>query len=409
MKHLAQKRTVVVTGMGVVSGYGVGRDVFEKGLFSSECAIRPLSGLDTGHLKCRFGVQVPDFTGEGLVRKLELKFYDRMSLMAIAAADEALAQACLDPQEFGAQCGAMMGCAFGPTATIEESVLRVHSEQRLRPTTVLRMLLNGSTAALNTRYRLGKATAAHVTACAASGHAIADGVRAIQRGDMDLCLAGGSEAFPSRVLYCAWDAMGVMSKEDDLSKGIVRPFAEDRSGFVIGEAAAVLVLEAQERAIARGAPIFAEILGSGAVADAPNLSRPTVQGMTRAMCSALKDAGLKPEQVDYINTHGTATKLNDPFEAEAVADVFSDHKEQLVLSACKAGLGHCMGAASALEAVATIMGLRCGVAPFAVEPFTQTEPEQSWKPRSTAMKADIALSNSFAFGGDYVSLAICRR
>ncbi|WP_413207807.1 beta-ketoacyl-[acyl-carrier-protein] synthase family protein [Rhodospirillum sp. A1_3_36] len=391
---------VVVTGGGVLSGHGRGRDDFEAGLFSGVSAIRPITAFDLDGFSCRFGAQVPDFDGASLIRKSDRHLYDRVSLMAMAAADEALEQAGLSAAEIGPICGVMMGSAFGPGESIQDSVLRFDGNQRLRPTSIVKMMLNSPTAALCARYGVERASSAHVTACAASGHAIAAGVRAIQRGDMDLCLAGGVDAFPIQALFAAWDALAVMTSETDEARGIMRPFAPDRAGFVIGEAATVLVLERRDRALARGAPILGEVLGSGAASDTPNLTKPTRKGMEHAMRWALKDAGLTVDAVGHVNAHGTATALNDSLEWEAIEDLFGERASALPISACKASFGHCMGAGSATEALATFLSLNRGEAPCAVGTAGTLG--------TRSMDAQVALSNSFAFGGHYVSLVLSK-
>lgn len=398
---------VVVTGIGVLSGFGAGRDVFEESLFAGNSAIRRIESIDTNALNCHFGAELAGFDGHDLIRKSERQFYDRVSLMAMAAADEALEQAQLDPAEIGPVTGVMMGSAFGPGEAIQESVLRIARNERVRPTSIVKMMLNSPTAALCARYGLQRASTAHVTACAASAHAMAQGVQAVRNGEMEICLAGGAEAFPTSGLFAAWDALAVMSLETDPSAGIMKPFAKDRRGFVIGEAAALFVLEREDRARARRAPILAEICGTGAVSDTPTLTRPTLRGMIGAMRAAMDDAGLMPADIRHINAHGTATELNDALERDAINELFGADAAEIAISACKSAIGHCMGAASAIEAAATILALRRQQSPCTIDLAgngSGAEPPG----RTSAMKADVALSNSFAFGGHYSTLAFRR-
>jgi 3-oxoacyl-(acyl-carrier-protein) synthase len=398
---------VVVTGIGVLSGFGIGRDAFEEGLFSGKSAIRRIEGIDTSALNCHFGAELAGFDGLDLIRKSERQFYDRVSLMAMAAADEALEQARLDPAGIGPVTGVMMGSAFGPGEAIQEAVLRIAQNERIRPTSIVKMMLNSPTAALCARYGLQRGSTAHVAACAASAHALAQAVQAVRRGEMDICLAGGAEAFPTSGLFTAWDALIVMSPETDPSAGIMKPFSDERRGFVIGEAAAVFVLEREDRARARGARILAEICGAGSVSDAPTLTKPTLRGMVGAMQAAMEDAGLVPTDIGHINTHGTATELNDALEREAINEVFGAHAGEIRVSACKSAIGHCMGAGSAIEAAATILALQRQEAPCTVDlAGSEACPEPSG--RTCAMQADVALSNSFAFGGHYSTLAFRR-
>lgn len=400
---------VVVTGIGVLSGFGAGRDAFEQGLFSGQSAIRRIESVDTNALNCHFGAELPGFDGHDLIRKSERQFYDRVSLMAMAAADEALEQARLDPAGIGPVTGVMIGSAFGPGAAIQDSILRFAQDERLRPTTIVRMMLNGPTAALCARYGLRRGSTAHVTACAASAHAIAQAVQAVRTGEMEICLAGGADAFPTSALFAAWDALAVMSPETDPSAGIMKPFSEDRSGFVIGEAAAIFVLEREDRAHARGARILAEICGAGSVSDTPTLTKPTLGGMVGAMRAAMDDAGLVPDDVRHINTHGTATELNDAIERDAILETFGAHAGEISVSACKAAIGHCMGAGSAIEAAATVLALQRQEAPWAVDlTGNGSHPDGEHSGRTSPMNAEVALSNSFAFGGHYSTLAFRR-
>jgi 3-oxoacyl-(acyl-carrier-protein) synthase len=400
---------VFVTGMGVLSAYGPGREAFEKGLFSARSGIRRIEGIDTDALNCHYGAQIDGFSGEDLIRKSERQFHDRVSLMAMAAADEALRHAGLDYREIAAVTGAMMGSAFGPGEAIQDSVLRIARKERLRPTSIVKMMLNAPAAALCLRYGLQGASAAHTAACAASAHAIAQGTRAVRDGDMEICLVGGAEAFPSSALFAAWDALSVMTPETDVTHGVMRPFCQDRKGFVIGEGAAVLVLENEERALARGAPILAEICGSGVVSDTPTLTRPSLRGMTGAMRAAIKDAGIVAADVAHINTHGTATELNDALERGAIEDLFGETDGIVAITASKAAIGHCMGAASALEAAATILALQRQEAPWPVQFGTDASAERGPdRGKPSAMRAQYALSNSFAFGGHYASIAFKR-
>jgi 3-oxoacyl-(acyl-carrier-protein) synthase len=402
---------VVVTGIGVLSGFGTGRDVFADGVFSGNSAIRRIERFDTAALNCHFGAELAHFDGQDLIPKSERPLYDRVSLMAMAAADEALEQAGLVAADIGPVSGVMMGSAFGPGGAIQESVLRIAQSQRIRPTSIIRMMLHSPTAALCARYRLQRDSQAHATACAASAHAIAQAVQAVRRGEMEICLAGGAEAFPTSALFAAWDALSIMSPETDPAIGIMRPFSKDRKGFVIGEAAAVLVLEREDRARARGAEIMAEICGVGAVSDTPTLTKPTLAGMIRAMQGAMADAGLVRDDVGHINAHGTATELNDALESEAINELFGPHAGNIKVSACKSATGHCMGAASAIEAAATVLALQRQRAPCAVDLIGRgTNPgRHGGSPDGTSpMRADVALSNSFAFGGHYVTLAFRR-
>ena len=406
---------VAVTGIGAVSAFGApnhhksGRQALVDGVFAGDNAIRPISSFDTSTFSCHFGAEVPDFDGRTLVRKAELHHYGKVSLMAMAAADEALAHAGLEPKDIAPFCGALMGTGFGPADAIQAAVIGAKSGKRPRPTTVVKMMLNSPTAALCARYGLQRASMTHVTACAASAHALAAGADLVAKGAMDYCLAGGSDAFATDALFWAWDALGVMTPEDGTSGVVMRPFDQNRSGFAIGEAAAVLVLERLDHAQQRGADILGIIAGSGAVTDTPSLTKPSVSGMMRAMNEAVSSANLHMSDIGHINAHGTATELNDHMEAQAISEAFGEDSE-LCISATKGAHGHCMGASSALEAVLTIEALNRQVAPPIVG---LNDPIQNFalnftKRTGSQIETKVALSNSFAFGGHFVSLAFQR-
>jgi 3-oxoacyl-(acyl-carrier-protein) synthase len=401
---------VVVTGLGVVSAIGEDVATFSERLFAGRSGIASIRSFDASRFRCRIGAEVSGIDFSRYVEAKELKLLDRVSLLAIAAADEAIADAGLDLEHDRAALGLIVGTGLGPSAGIEDCVRRVASDQRLRPTTLLRVMLSSPAATLCERYQCREVSHVHVTACAASAHAIAQAADYIRRGELDLCLAVGCDAFPSEAAFASWDVLGIMSPVNDDPTSACRPFSGDRAGIVIGEGAAALIMESESRARARGARVHAHFAGSGSTSHTPNLTLPSVEGMTSAMFRALERSGLAPKEIGYINAHGTGTDVNDALETRALHEVFGTHAAQLQISSTKAAHGHAMGASSAIEAVATILALREGIAP---PTLNLRVPDPACDLDYTAnvarpMKSTAALSNSFAFGGHYVSLAFTR-
>jgi 3-oxoacyl-[acyl-carrier-protein] synthase II len=401
---------VVVTGLGIVSGLGNTAGDFERRLFAGETAIRMISSFDPKRFRTQIGAEAEGVDFRPYIRPGDLNLYDRVSLLAIAAADQAVADAGLNSAEDKARLGVILGTGFGPAAAIEYAVLRAHANQRLRPATILKIMLNSPAAALCARYQCREVSHVHVTACAASAQAIGQAADYIRNGALELCLAGGCDAFPSEGLFAAWDALGVMTTGNTAPDRAVRPFAADRDGFAIGEGAAILVLESKARAVRRGARIYAEIVGVGSGSHTPSLAKPSVEGMANAMSRALVAADLSPDAIGYINAHGTATDINDSFETQALHKVLGGAARRVRISSTKAAHGHTMGAAGAIEAMATIMALNRGFAPPTLN-LRKPDPicDLDYTPdQIQPFDGAFALSNSFAFGGHYVSIALKR-
>lgn len=401
---------VAVTGMGIVSAIGCDARSFGDNLFAGACGIAAIQSFDASRFRCQLGAEAAGLDFASYVEPKQLKQLDRLSLLAIVAADQAIADARLDLERDSAEMGLIVGTGLGPSSAIEESVRCVARGQRLRPTTLLKIMLNSPAATLCERYQCRGVSHAHVTACAASAHALAQAADYIRRGELDLCLVVGCDAFPSEALFAAWDALGVMSADNDRPAQASRPFSADRSGLVIGEGAAALALESKSRAKARGAAIHATLAGWGAASHTPNLTKPSVEGMADAMTRTLRSARLAPSDVGYVNAHGTGTEMNDALETQALHQVFGDHAKRLRISSTKAAHGHAMGASGAMEAIATILALDRGLAPPTLN-LRKPDPacDLDYTPNDArAMDCSVAISNSFAFGGHYVSLAFKR-
>lgn len=403
-------RAVVVTGIGIISSIGSNVEEFKTNVFAGKSGVSLINSFDASRLRTQIGATVKDLDFSVYVERKQLNTLDRVSLLAIAAADQAIANASLDITKDRDEMGVILGSGLGPSSSIESTVIRATNRQRLHPTSILKIMLSSPVAALCERYQCRGASNMHVTACAASSHALAQAADYIRSGELDLCLAGGCDAFPSETLFAAWDALEVMSASNENPEKAMRPFSKDRSGFVIGEGAAMLVLESRERAERRGATILAELAGYGSCSHTPNITRPSVEGMATAMSKAILSAGMSKDCVGYINAHGTATEINDLLETQAIRAVFGEDSKRLHISSTKAAHGHAMGASGAMEAVATIMSLNNGLAAPTLNLHTPDPAcDLDYTPvHAVKMDAEYALSNSFAFGGHYVSLAFKR-
>lgn len=403
----SRPRRVAITGMGVVSALGNNLGAFREGLYAGRSGVGEISSFDASRFRTRLGAEVRALDVSAYLSAKEERALDRLSLLAIAAADQALAAAGIDTPRDRDELGLLVGTGMGPTVSIEDTIRRVAGGVRLRPTTLLKILLSSPGAALCQRYQCREVSQVHVTACAASAHALAQAALLIRAGELDLCLVVGCDAFPSEALFAAWDVLEILAAGNDDPARAVKPFAADRSGLAIGEGAAALVLESADRAARRGARIFGELAGHGATSHTPSLTLPSVEGMAAAMRKALRSAGAEPPEAAYVNAHGTATQVNDSLETAAIRQVFGEHAGALKISSTKAATGHTMGAAGAIEAVATLLALETRLAPPTLN-LEHRDPacDLDYSPLvASPFAGGLALSNSFAFGGHYVSLA----
>jgi len=393
---------VVVTGVGAVTPLGVGaRTLHERWLAGA-------SGIEDGVGAAR------DFRPRDHLSAKEVRRADRFTQLALAAADEALADAGWErhePPYDPDRVGVVVGTGIGGIATIEhgKEAFGEHGARKVPPLSVPLMMGNAAPAAISMRHGLRGNSHATLSACAASAHAIGQALRMIQAGDADAVVTGGSEAALTPLVSAMFGALDALSKS-----GISRPFDARRDGFVMGEGAAILVLEDEALAIARGAPILARVSGYGACSDAHHLTAPDAQGAgaARAIEQALRDAGATPGDVVYVNAHGTSTPLNDRAETKAIKAALGERAGGVPVSSTKSAIGHLLGAAGAAEAVTTILALRDGMAP---PTLGHEQPEEGLdldyvpgaaKPLPAAANGRrLALSNSFGFGGHNVVLA----
>lgn len=409
-----RRRRVFVTGIGLVSPHGGDPDEMFERLFRGESAIRKVRS-GTAEFGADALMAQAEFEPADIIPKLQLVVMDRVSQMAVVAAHRALTAAGLPADGSGpADMGVYMGCGLGGSQALQDSY-RIYYERRSRkpkPATVPLIMANAPAGHISMRYGLKGPSLTYSIACASSAIAIGEAFRAIRDGYLDRVAAGGTEAMLNDGSVSAWEVLGVLAKEHPDGPGASsRPFARDRSGFVLGEGAAVIVLESEAAAKARGGTSIAEIVGYGGASDAHNLTQPAADGQVRAMRSALADAGLAPEAVGYINAHATATIAGDRIEIDAIKQVFGGHARKLAVSATKSMHGHLVGAAGALEFAITALALRKGRVPPTAN-LTEPDPECDLDcvPRTGRECPDLtaALSNSFAFGGSNAVLVAKR-
>ena len=393
-------RRVVITGLGIVSALGL--DVAEnwKALCEGRSGIAPLQGVDGSRvgLKIQNAAQVRGFDPLKHFEGGKDAQLDRFAQFSVVAARDALRDSgiALTP-ELREECAIVCGSAVGGQSAIEAGFedLWVNARGRVHPLTIPKTMANAGASHIAMDLGLSGPAYTISTACSSANHAMGQAFRMIRDGEAQIAVTGGAEAFFTVGMLKAWEAMRVISPDT------CRPFSKDRKGMILGEGGAMLILEPFEAAKARGATIYAEICGFGMTADAHHLTQPTVEGPARAMTGALREAGLAPADIGYINAHGTGTPGNDPVESRAIRKVFGAHADKVGVSSTKSMHGHALGAAGALEAIATVMALYKGILPPTAN-FSERDPEcdLDYIPnQSRKAQVGAALSNSFAFGG----------
>jgi 3-oxoacyl-[acyl-carrier-protein] synthase II len=405
---------VFVTGLGMVCPHGNSpNEVFER-LYAGESVIRKVRS-GTGQFGGDVLLAPADFDPGDLIPKAQRLFMDRVSQMAVVAAHRALSASGLLARGGGpAGAGIYIGCGLGGSQALQDAyqVYYQKGSRRLKPTTVPLIMANAPAAHISMCYKMAGPTITYSIACASSAVAIGEAFRAIRDGYLECALAGGSEAMLNDGSVAAWEGLGVLAKEHrDGPAASSRPFALDRGGFVLGEGAAAVILESEQRVAARAARPIAEIVGYGAASDAHSLTHPAMGGQVGAMRAALSDAGVAPEAIGYINAHATGTAAGDKVEIDAIKECFGDHARRLAVSSTKSMHGHIVGAAGALEFAVTVLALANGRLPPTAN-LTNQDPECDLDcvPRKgrEAPGLQYALSNSFAFGGSNAAL-IARR
>jgi nodulation protein E len=398
---------VAVTGLGLVCALGNNVGESWRRMAAGECRIAPLSDPGKPPYKFSKGAEAWDFRPGDHFSEKDLIMLERFAQLATVAAREAVAASGLRFDEhLGDRTAVITGSSVGGQFSEEEGYQRLYREgnPRVAPLTIPRTMANAGASRISLEFGIYGPTYTVATACSSSNHAIGQAFSMVRSGAVTAAIAGGSEAVFAEGLLRAWEAMRVVSPD------VCRPFSADRRGLSLGEGAGMLVLEDWEHAHARGATIYGEVAGFGMSSDAHHLTQPCIEGPAKAMMWALRDAGLSPERVGYINAHGTGTQANDLIETEAIRGVFGDHADRLLVSSTKSMHGHTLGAAGAIEAIATVLALKNSLIPPTAN-YTAPDPACNLDVvANTARSAglEIALSNTFAFGGLNASLVLKR-
>ena len=405
-------RRVVVTGMGVVSPLGVGLDAFWDGLTHGRSGLRRITRFDASPYPSQIAGEVPDFDAAAYLPRRDIVRTDVFIHFALISAQAALADSGVKIDGQNDRVGVSIGTGMGgiPLLLSSWEMLRQEGMAGVSAYALPGSLPNMAAGWVSMRTGARGPLFSPSTACAASSQAVGDAFRAIQRGDADVMLAGGTDSLIHPLVVAGFSAIRALSTRNDDPAGASRPFDRDRDGFVLAEGAGTMVLEALDAAQARGARIYAELLGYGLTADAHHPTASSSDGPARAMRLALADAKLTPETVDYINAHGTSTPLNDQHETEAIKAVFGDHARRLAVSSIKSMTGHLVGAAGGVEAIATVLALHHGILPPTIN-YTTPDPacDLDYVPnQARRVPIRAAMSNSFAFGGTNAILVLGR-
>ncbi len=397
-------RTVVITGLGVFASTGKDVESFFRNLSSAQTGVRRITQFDPSSLSVQIGAEVPDYSPSAYFPEKRLDILDRFAQFALLSAKEAMQSSGLTVrEEERTRFGVVLGSGMGGAQGLDEGYLNLYAKQatRLHPFTIPRIMHNAPVSQVCMEYSAKGPSFTTATACSSSGHAIGEAFRLIRFGLADVMLAGGSDAPITYGMMRSWESVRVLACGNGNPGRACRPFSADREGMVIGEGAATVVLEEYEHARRRGANILAEIGGFGMTSDAGHITQPTVEGPARAMRAALDEARVNADEVDYINAHGTGTRLNDAMETTIIKEVFGDRARRIPVSSTKSMHGHAMGATSAIELVATVLAIQRGVIPPTAN-YTKPDPEcdLDYVPNEArSQPVRIAISNSFAFGG----------
>jgi len=403
---------VFVTGIGVVSPLGNDTETFWKNLVAGVSGAGPITRFDTASYDVHFACEVKNFSTDGVLERKEAKRMDRFVQFAVVAAREAIATSGLDLEKANRdRIGVVIGSGIGGMETFENqhTALMDKGPGRVSPFFIPMMIVDMAAGQVSIQFGLKGPNFATVSACASGAHAIGEALRLMRAGDADVMVAGGSEATVTPMALAGFGNMKALSTRNDEPQRASRPFDRERDGFVIGEGAGVLVLETEEHARRRGATPLCELAGYGASGDAYHMTAPCVdgEGAARAMRRALEDARLAPQDVQYVNAHGTSTPAGDPAEVTAVKAVFGDHARKLMMSSTKSMTGHLLGAAGGLEAVAVALTIARGLVPPTIN-LEESDPtcDLDFVPhQARTQRVTAALSNSFGFGGHNVTLA----
>jgi 3-oxoacyl-[acyl-carrier-protein] synthase II len=409
-------KRVVITGLGAITPLGKTVAEYWQGLANGDNGCDFIKQFDAAKFKTRFACEVKDFDATTYLDRKEARKVDRFTQFALIASEEAINDAGINKDNVDVdRVGVIFASGIGGLITFQEEVTNFATGDgtpRFNPFFIPKMILDIAAGHISMKHGFRGPNYAVVSACASSTNAIIDAYDTIRLGKADVIVTGGSEAVVSAAGVGGFNAMKALSERNDDPKTASRPFDKDRDGFVMGEGAGAFVLESLEHALARGAKIYCEVAGGGATADAHHITAPHPEGLgaQNVMKAALKDAGLQPEDIDYINVHGTSTPLGDIAETKAILNVFGAHAYNLNISSTKSMTGHCLGAAGALEALACVMAVTQDIIPPTINHFTD-DPELDANLNftfNTAQKRNVnaALSNTFGFGGHNASVIV---
>ena len=402
-------KRVVVTGLGAITPIGNTIDEYWNGLINGVSGADMITLFDASKFKTKFACEIKGFEPTAFLEKKEARKIDRFTQIALVASDQAVKDAGITKDNVNTdRVGVVFASGIGGLITFQEEVMNFakgDGTPRFNPFFIPKMILDIAAGQISMRHGFRGPNFAVVSACASSTNAMMEAFNLIRLGKADIILTGGSESVISEAGVGGFNAMKALSERNDDPKTASRPYDKDRDGFVMGEGAGVVILESLDHAIARGAKIYCELAGAGATADAHHITAPHPEGLgaKNVMNAALEDAGMKAEDIDYINTHGTSTPLGDIAEVKAIVDVFGEHAYNLNISSTKSMTGHCLGAAGVIEAIACIKAVMHDIVPPTINHFTD-DPELDPRLNFTFHKAqkrtvNAALSNTFGFGG----------
>lgn len=399
-------RRVVVTGVGIVSSLATGTEETWQAVLAARSGISRITAFDTTAFPAKIAGEVRDFDASKFIEKKEVRRLGRFIHFAIAASDFAMNASGLKiTPDLAERAGVYIGSGIGGFEVIEREhkILLERGPERVSPFFIPATIINLASGYVSIRTGAKGPNSATATACTTSSHSIGDSFKIIQRGDADVMICGGSEACICPMGICGFSAMRALSTRNDEPERASRPWDKDRDGFVVGEGSGILVLEELELARARGAKILAEVVGYGMSGDAFHITAPSedADGAFRVMNAALRDAGIRPEQVDYINAHGTSTVVGDRVETLSIKRVFGEHAYKLAVSSTKSMVGHLLGGAGGIEAGFSVLSIRDQIAPPTINhDVPDTDCDLDYVPaKARPMRIDYALSNSFGFGG----------
>ncbi len=405
------KRRVVVTGMGAVTSLGCRIDELWPRICNGESGVGVLRRFDATRFRVKIGGEIGDWSTDGYIARKEAKRIDPFAQFALVASIDAVKDSGIDfSKEDAFRCGVILGSGVGGLREIEVQHTRLLEKgpDKVSAFTIPKQMANAASGQVSIEFGLRGPNAAVVTACASATNAIGDAFKTIQYDDADVMLTGGAEAAVTPLTLSAFAAMRALSRRNDDPAAASRPFDADRDGFVLGEGAGLLVLEELEHAKARGARIYAEVLGYGASADGGHITQPNKDGSgaAHAMMLALRDGRVDPSEIDYINAHGTSTPLGDQAETSAIKTVFKEHARKLSISSTKSQLGHLLGASGGVELILTVLAIQHGVIPPTIN-YQTPDPlcDLDYTPNQPRQRAvSVGMSNSFGFGGHNGSL-----